>query len=164
MNRSLIIAEQCSVGQLERLEEEFFQHEAEQASSADATFFSTSLDSRPAAQHHPSGLMDGETPSSHPYTENQNQLRNSIFLNNVMSGDLSSTTHGQSSQKGLTSSFTASRPIDLLKKWTDEGNRLSRLVEGSHVDKYDENQKSQNVLETRESFYENEDKIGRAHV
>lgn len=63
-----------------------------------------------------------------------------------MFDDMSPTSRRQTWQEDLTSPFAVSQPINLLRKWTDEGDRLSKLVETPQVNRDEEEEGSHEII------------------
>jgi hypothetical protein len=146
VTQSLIIAEQCSVDELEKLEdEEFLQRGAEQISNVEAASLSP-VSRGGSTANRQSRIVDGELLSALADAENTSQQRNSILFNSVMFDDMSPTSRRQTWQEDLTSPFAVSQPINLLRKWTDEGDRLSKLVETPQVNRDEEEEESHEII------------------
>jgi hypothetical protein len=138
MTQSLVISQQCAVEQLEHHEEEFEKEEEQEEKiamhlhedEAGRTNVQRRRRSRGRLMQMFSGLSlitDLPTPTVTPHRLSTHSTRASVWLDNMLAPENQATDihPGILKQKRLSSVGTANAPLELLRKWTDQGGKLN---------------------------------------
>lgn len=141
VTESLLLARECSVAELERLEEEDINANEgvrkENSTSNHARSLSSDAVSNTRTQRRDnrrSAVMDGAFLPSIMDPGNAAGKRNSLLLNSVLLDDTSPIAQ-QLANLDI-SQKRNSQPVELLKRWTNEGHRLSKLVESPEDERH----------------------------
>jgi hypothetical protein len=132
VTQSLLVARQCAVNELEKLEDSMpLEHPgSEFPPSVDTMAEPQSLSPRSKEIRSPnrqSRIMDGVFLPSPPMPVDICDRRSSVLLNEVMPGDPAEMRR-LTWEDTLSSSHIRAQPVHLLRKWTEQGSRLSKLV------------------------------------
>jgi hypothetical protein len=141
VTESLLLARECSVAELERLEEEDINANEgvrkENSTSNHARSLSSDAVSNTRTQrrnNRRSAVMDGAFLPSVMDPGNVAGKRNSLLLNSVLLDDTSPIAQQLANLD--VSQKRNSQPVELLKRWTNEGHRLSKLVESPEDERH----------------------------
>ena len=132
MTQSLLVARQCAVNELENLEDSTpLEHlRSEFPPSVEIMAEPQSLSPRSGEMRSPnrkSTIMDGVLLPSLPMPGETCDRRSSVLLNEVMPGH-SAEMRRLTWEDALSSSYIRAQPVHLLREWTEQGSRLSKLV------------------------------------
>ena len=142
VTQSLLLARRCCVDELERLEDEDAETNGDfdgvdaasindRSSSPD--FLSSPVTKRRANRR--SVIMNEVLLSPNVDSQDSTKHRNSLLFNNIISSDRPSAIQQWPVDDGSSLTDTQSQPIHLLQRWTQEGHRLSRLIDPTIYDR-----------------------------
>jgi Ras association (RalGDS/AF-6) domain len=138
VTQSLLVARQCAVNELEDLEDsEPLGHSGPELSQSVENMagfrsaVSASRGMRSPNRH--SRIMDGALLPSPSVLGDTQERRSSVILNEVMPGNPTEMRR-LTWEDALSSPYIRAQPVHLLRKWTEQGSRLSKLVANDDED------------------------------
>jgi hypothetical protein len=132
VTQSLLVARQCAVNELENLEDaKPPEHPGSESppsveNMAEPQGLSPRLREMRSPNRH-SRMMGGVLFPPLPMPGDTYDRRSSVLLNEVMPGDPAEMRR-LTWEDALSSSYIRAQPVHLLRKWTEQGSRLSKLV------------------------------------